>query len=163
MVKHKHLCRIASGLLRKAGYSVILEEFVSISSESPDILAFKNGTSVLIEAKNSRSDFKADAKKNTRRKEDLGMGNYRYYIAPKGLLKKHEIPDGWGFIEVNNEVSEFIIGKDLTWHHPEGDVHWKKSNQGEELLVTLSCIRKMPKERIKNRNYKVYVLDEGIK
>lgn len=27
------------------------------------------------------------------------MGHYRWYLAPKGLLKKEEIPPGWGLLE----------------------------------------------------------------
>ncbi len=59
---------------------------------------------VLIEAKVSRSDFKADLRKRHRDPRWYGDGKYgisdRYYIAPDGLLTVDEIPDPWGLLVV---------------------------------------------------------------
>lgn len=58
------------------------------------------GHSVLIEAKVSRSDFLADRRKPFRQTPEYGMGSQRFYICPKGMIKKEELPDGWGLIYV---------------------------------------------------------------
>ncbi|WP_010323648.1 hypothetical protein [Marinobacterium stanieri] len=59
------------------------------------------GGSVLVEVKTSRSDFLADAKKPHRNGEKLGMGLYRYYLCPEGIIQPDELPDGWGLLWVN--------------------------------------------------------------
>ncbi len=59
------------------------------------------GGSVVVEAKVSRSDFLADAKKPHRNGEVLGMGDYRYYICPEGLISIDDLPNGWGLLWVN--------------------------------------------------------------
>ena len=56
--------------------------------------------SVVVEAKVSRSDFLADAKKPHRNGEVLGMGDFRYYICPEGLINIQDLPNGWGLIWV---------------------------------------------------------------
>lgn len=58
------------------------------------------GGSIVVEAKVIRSDFLADAKKPHRNGEVLGMGDYRYYICPEGLIKINDLPDRWGLLWV---------------------------------------------------------------
>ena len=68
-------------------------------SEIPDAIGWFHGSgSILIECKASRSDFLADRKKPHRR-YGFSLGDYRYYMSPRNLLKKEEIPDGWGLLE----------------------------------------------------------------
>lgn len=81
---------------------VVLPEFFCHNSELPDVIGFKQSrmTSTLIECKVSRSDFLADAKKPFRIKPEKGMGDYRYYCCPKGMIKKEELPKGWGLLYI---------------------------------------------------------------
>ena len=50
------------------------------------------------------ADFYRDKHKMTRghdgQENDVCMGNYRIYCAPKGLLIQDNIPDSWGLLEV---------------------------------------------------------------
>ncbi|WP_407321778.1 adenylosuccinate synthase [Dickeya ananatis] len=55
--------------------------------------------SVLVESKVSRSDFLADRKKPHR--QAGGLGDYRYYICPEGLITIDDLPDRWGLLWVN--------------------------------------------------------------
>lgn len=70
----------------------------------PDAIGFRAGVhkeaSVVVEVKVSRSDFLADQKKPHRVEPATGMGVYRYYMAPEGLIKVEELPMLWGLIEV---------------------------------------------------------------
>lgn len=73
--------------------------------EIPDAIGFRaagdcDGT-VVVEVKRSRADFLADAKKPHRSGEALGMGNWRYYLCPEGLIKPEELPEKWGLIYAN--------------------------------------------------------------
>lgn len=84
--------------------SIVTTEIVTFASETPDVLGFANDAkSVLLEAKISREDFKRDSKKSFRANPEEGMGDYRLYIAPKGLIKIEELPEKWGLIEVNEK------------------------------------------------------------
>lgn len=67
---------------------------------------------ILIESKVSRSDFKRDAKKWHRRyKSDATIGiSDRYYIAPPGMLRPEEIPDGWGLLEPAQTLTSVFYG-----------------------------------------------------
>lgn len=60
-----------------------------------------NQRGVLIESKVSRSDFLRDQKKWHRRHySDASMGiSDRYYIAPVGMIRPEELPEGWGLLE----------------------------------------------------------------
>lgn len=54
--------------------------------------------STLVEVKVSRGDFLADRKKPHRQNGELGVGRFRYYLCPKGLIQPEELPDRWGLI-----------------------------------------------------------------
>ena len=58
-----------------------------------------NSCSVLVESKTRRSDFLADRKKPHR--QTGGMGDYRYFICPEGIINLSDLPDRWGLLWVN--------------------------------------------------------------
>lgn len=66
----------------------------------PDAIGFRRGWSILVEAKVSRSDFRADLGKAIHRNPDSCPGQERWYLTPPGLLSPHELPRGWGLAEV---------------------------------------------------------------
>lgn len=71
--------------------------------ETPDAIGYRfTGTmldgTVVVEVKTSRADFLADRKKPHR--ISGGMGDWRYFMAPQGLIKPEELPDKWGLLEV---------------------------------------------------------------
>ena len=80
--------------------------------ERCDAILFDSGSSYMIETKISRSDFLADFKKD-HRQEGRGVGNYRYYACPTGLIKPEELPDKWGLIYVSDnkkDRAQMIVG-----------------------------------------------------
>jgi hypothetical protein len=99
--------------IRNVRCSVVLTECAGGGGEIPDAIGFAFGArwSVLIECKTSRSDFLADAKKWHRRpcmKRFHGLGMYRYFLAPAGLLKFDEMPRGWGLLEVHGRSVQVV-------------------------------------------------------
>jgi hypothetical protein len=54
----------------------------------------------VIECKTSRADFARDPKKLWRRCGRKGMGRFRYYLAPPGLLTAADMPEGCGLLEL---------------------------------------------------------------
>ncbi len=98
---HDDLIEIAAIWLRKKCGIVITE--MATSGEEPDAIGWgTGGQSILIECKATRSDFMSDRKKLYRREPTLGIGCYRFYMAPKGLIDPEELPENWGLIEINN-------------------------------------------------------------
>lgn len=80
---------------------VTLPEFFTWNSELADVIGFRNGgESTMIECKVGRGDFLKDKAKMFRRVPSKGMGMYRYYSCPAGLIKPHELPEGWGLIYI---------------------------------------------------------------
>lgn len=133
---HKQLVRRVAGWLRVSREfrsKVVLAELVTQADETPDVLGFiSNGVSILIECKVSRADFKSDAMKSFRQFEDSGVGNYRYFAAPAGLLKPEEMPAGWGLLELDKRCTFKVKTAD-----------WKAGNKQKEVAMLLSAMRRL--------------------
>lgn len=104
---HSELVEIAYEWLLKKNCGFAFKELHSLTSEIPDAIGFKSTCSILLECKVSRSDFLADKRKT--HKKGLGMGNFRFYICPTGLIKKEDLPDNWGLIYVNEKGKSRLI------------------------------------------------------
>lgn len=102
--------------------------------EIPDAIGWlRSGVSLLIECKASRGDFLSDAVKPSRRsgkadapgslaptapkpeikppRKTEGLGAYRFYLAPSGLLAPDELPEGWGLLELRSSPSTGSMGR----------------------------------------------------
>ena len=99
VMSHTLCVELATEYMKKRS-SVVLPEFYTWNSELPDVIAFNRDCSTVIECKVSRADFLKDAKKSFRLQPNSGMGDFRYYVAPKGLIKPEELPYRWGLIEI---------------------------------------------------------------
>lgn len=55
--------------------------------------------SILVEVKVSRADFLRDKHKPHRKAG--GMGDYRYYLCPEGIITLDDLPERWGLLWVN--------------------------------------------------------------
>lgn len=104
---HKDLIDIGyKWCLKRCGFAFKELVTMNISGEIPDIIGFNTDGTFLLEAKISRIDFLKDKKKFFRINSECGMGDWRFFICPTGLLKKTDLPNMWGLIEVseNNKV-----------------------------------------------------------
>lgn len=99
VMSHALCVKLANEYLAKR-CSVTLPEFYTWNNELPDVLGFSRDLSTVIECKVSRADFLRDSKKSFRLNPNSGMGDMRYYVAPKGLIKPEELPYRWGLIEI---------------------------------------------------------------
>ena len=100
---HNELVDRAEKWLKNQGCGVVFrDEFRAHThnGEQPDSIGWRDGLSILIECKASRSDFLADKKKRFRQDPSIGMGDWRFFMCPPGLLyatekqikKVHGIP-----------------------------------------------------------------------
>lgn len=89
-------------VIKKTRCSFAFTEIKCINSEIADVIGFAAADySVLVECKISRKDFLQDSKKSFRIQSHLGVGKYRFYACPDGLIKPYEIPFNWGLVYFN--------------------------------------------------------------
>ncbi len=97
---HAQLVEKAVRWLRSYRCGVVLSEQACISGEMPDAIGWKRAChSVLVECKVTRSDFIADRAKPFRVKPEDGVGCERFYLVPAELVRREELPSGWGLLE----------------------------------------------------------------
>lgn len=105
---HNEGCHIAAKYLHKnlnCG-AVFVEANPFNNSESPDAIGFRpDGCSILIEVKVSRSDFLSDKKKPHRVNPETGMGSYRFFACPEGIILPEDLPPKWGLFYFTNRKS----------------------------------------------------------
>ena len=95
--------RAATWLRNQMNCRVVLAE-PNICGEIPDAIGWKYAyASHLVECKVSRCDFFADRAKSFRVDMALGMGIYRYFMVPAGLICLNDLDASyakWGLLEV---------------------------------------------------------------
>lgn len=107
---HRDYCEIARKWLLRSnsqgghGCAVALTECRSgYTGEMPDAIGFRavdrDPETVVVEVKCSRADFLADARK-PHREQGEGMGRFRYFMCPEGLIQPDELPTRWGLLYV---------------------------------------------------------------
>lgn len=145
----RHKCGPACSFVAsevKAGYS----------GEIVDALGFRTGDgmeTVLVEAKTSRSDFLADAKKPHRNGMAAGTGNYRYYLCPEGLIELDEVPKGWGLIWVGRRNAVEVVKGHVLLASRDRGAFWFEADRDAELalmtwlLVKIGDADKLVRER----------------
>ena len=118
--QHAALVALGAKWLRKNGFGVVATELDSCGCrERPDVIGFRSMCSAIIEAKVSRSDFLADRKK-PERSGAPGVGVYRFYLCPVGVIRADELPPRWGLLhEDNGRVIEVLRPQGNIW--PEFD------------------------------------------
>jgi hypothetical protein len=107
---HADLVARATRWLRNTKkFHVVLSEIGTDGHESPDAIGWDQyGQSWLIECKASRSDFLVDRKKLFRIYPDKGIGSFRVYAAPPGVIKPKDLPPKWGLVEVRAKTVKIL-------------------------------------------------------
>lgn len=104
-MNHKHAELVGRGLRwlqNTKGCNVVVSEMGS-GYEIPDVIGWNGWASVLLEAKATVADFKADLNKTFRHDGGpKGMGLQRYYIVPNEIKDKilELMPPKWGLLAV---------------------------------------------------------------
>lgn len=152
---HGELCKLAASWLKRsysAGGCGCSSSYIEVKSgsnggEIVDAIGLKtaDGTEVIVvEAKVSRGDFFADKKKPFRQTPGDGMGDYRYYICPEGLIDKNELPEKWGLLYVGGRGKINVV----CGHYRDNKDSWRhKSNRNAEMgmaILLLSKAKKLP-------------------
>ena len=131
---HKTLCDLAHRwLMRPASKDgpgcqfALTETKASAVAEIPDAIGFRYDESIVIEVKVSRADFLKEKDKPHRLEPASGMGLFRYFMAPAGVIDVADIPDRWGLIEVSARKSIKVVRGHVHVHYVESpDGHWTR-------------------------------------
>jgi hypothetical protein len=146
---------IGYGWLMKArGCSFAFKELAALGYEIPDVLGFRDQGTILIECKTSRSDFFADGKKFFRINPKMGMGEYRFYLCPEGMIVKEDLPEKWGLIYAKDGRARMkynpYAGEHTSWINGFGR---EERNYRNEWQIMFSALRRL---HIRNRLDEIY-------
>jgi len=140
-VAESYTCTHKEGVKRVAAWLsgtkrmavVMAERVVTACTETPDAIAWSGrGESILVEVKVSRSNFHADKAKIFRRDEDYGVGTFRYFAAPAGILKPEDLPEGWGLLAIHQYQIRELVAPAV-----------KSANRVNEVAMLVSAIRRL--------------------
>lgn len=137
-------------LMYKARCSFALKEIVNMSDETPDVIGFRGNHSILIEVKTSRADFLADKKKRFRISPEKGMGNYRLFLCPEGLIKPDELPEGWGLLYCKGKRVKCIVPEEVEYL---GKMSRFNKDLMKEQTLLCSVVRRMHAKKLLQNIY----------
>lgn len=147
---HRELCSLAVNWLQRApGRSgpacqmAFSEAKGGWNGEIPDAIGFRTAAedegSVVVEVKVSRADYLADRVKGHRQNGTLGMGLYRYFMAPEGMIGVQELPAGWGLVEVSSKGVLHVLAGHVTVKRAE-QVVWRHGRAIEREWLLLASM-----------------------
>lgn len=158
-MRHADLCAIAVKWLQRAnsaggpGCHVAVSECRSgWTGEVPDAIGFRaagslDDGSIVIECKTSRSDFLADRKKAHR--AGGGCGNWRYFMAPEGIIAPDELPERWGLLTVNGRGHvKAVVGLAVKYRQSyakDADIaYWRhEANRDREQFILTKLLNRV--------------------
>lgn len=152
-VTHDLLVNVAREWLRKTKKcSVVVSEIQAAGMESPDALGWYDATSHLVEVKISRADFFADRKKIFRQDNARGMGDFRWFLTPSGLVRPDELPEGFGLIEWEPSRRRAVqVVREAVRQAAKGDRY--------ETYVLLSLIRRLGQQSPEGCSIRCYTYE----
>ncbi len=101
-VTHLYLVIAGAVWVRKRSVLVFCELVVPTTGEQPDVIGWTTrggGECHVIECKASRADFLSNKHKGFERL-GVGVGHYRWYLVPKGIVTLDDVAEGWGLLEL---------------------------------------------------------------
>lgn len=81
-------------------------------------------SSYRIVVQTSKRSFNAD--KRAQSITPVGLGQHRYYLMPKGIISKADLPKGWGLLEYNPETKKVTKSKAATELDRVGEIERKE-------------------------------------
>lgn len=140
------VARAAKWLRSNCGCSVVLTELTAFTAtgETPDAIGWRSNYSVLVECKATRGDFLADRRKPFRGSAESGMGSYRFYLCPPGLIAPDEVPEGWGLLYAQERTIQRVVGpKGNSWTYGENTNYFNRRHEGSEIAMLVSALRRV--------------------
>jgi len=148
-LNHAELCVIAvEWLYRKFDCGVVVSGRRRGVLEMPDALGFLGRDSVLVECKATRQDYRQDAKKLIRQQPELGMGKWRIYLAPPGVIDPDTLPSGWGLAEAERRGRGWRVTPVRDSYTFERDAFAEIERLAADLASSESYVEHLKTERV---------------
>jgi hypothetical protein len=151
---HAELVEKAVAWLRRNGFGAVTSEITAYGSrERPDAIGFRETCSAIVEVKASRADFLADAAKPERSQPETGIGTYRFFLSPPGVISVADLLPGWGLLHADGRKIVPIDAPlgNLWPPFGKGSEIWRgfqhPVNAAAERAVLYSIARRLSKER----------------
>ena len=147
-MNHAKLVNIAERwLLNSKGCGFAFRELRAFApnGEIPDAIGWRSGITILVECKASRADFLSDKNKAFREKPWMGMGAFRFFLCPKGIIQREDLPEKWGLVWVNrkNKAIQKIGPKgNCEWNSASEFFHTERDAQSESAMM-VSALRRL--------------------
>ncbi|HHZ24246.1 TPA: hypothetical protein HH296_17785 [Xanthomonas vasicola pv. zeae] len=107
-LSHAQLVDLGARWVRREGFGVVATEVVAVGCrEQADVIGLRATCSAVIEAKASRADFLADWAKPHRHTGGLGL--YRFFACPEGLIDLAELTKGWGLLYATSRSIRAVV------------------------------------------------------
>ena len=138
---HDELVARSEKWLNAQGCKVVIRDpFRCYTQEQPDAIGWRDGVSILIEAKASRADFLSDKKKSFRANPENGMGDWRFYICPPEVIKPEDLPEGWGLLWAMPKTIKKVHGlpSNAGWYRAPNIGHKRNEN-----MMLVSALRRL--------------------
>ncbi|WP_052465123.1 hypothetical protein [Geoalkalibacter subterraneus] len=144
---HAELIQIAERwLLGSKGCSFAFTELKAIthSGEIPDAIGWKSDYTILVECKATRADFLSDKNKKFRKNPHLGMGTFRFYLCPQGVIEPQDLPEKWGLVIVGKKGKpRQVVGPNGNcWSRNSAFCHQQKNLRSETQMMA-SALRRL--------------------
>ncbi|MGH8465703.1 MAG: adenylosuccinate synthase [Pseudomonas sp.] len=133
--EHARLCDLAVSWLRRPNSSrghgclfAVSEIATGHGVEVPDAIGWRldaQAQSIVVEVKVSRADFLADANKPHRKDPTSGMGTWRYYMCPEGLIQVEDLPPRWGLLWVKGRTVRPVHGPAAFLRAQDGYINYR--------------------------------------
>lgn len=139
---HDALVLRADRWLYSQGCSIVIRDpFRTWNTEQPDAIGWRTDVSILVEVKTSRADFLADQKKGFRINSERGMGDWRFYMCPPGIISPEDLPSGWGLLWASDNIVRRIHGfpHKSRW----GEKQPFSGNKANENTILTSALRRL--------------------
>lgn len=141
---HGELVLKAEKWLKSQGCGVVFRDGFKAATgngEIPDAIGWRDGLSILVECKTSRSDFMADKGKKFRRTPEKGMGDWRFFLCLPDIITVADLHPGWGLLYAYPKQIKKI-------HGVPGNCGWWngkpfEGNKRVETQMLYSALRRM--------------------
>ena len=153
---HDLLVEMSGRWLLRQRFGVVATELSVLGvGEEADAIGFRSACSAIVEAKASRADFLADRKKPHR--ADGGLGVYRFYLCPEGIITVDDLPPGWGLLYAcGRAVKEVVRPRGNLWpSYGSSSEEWARfqhqRDEHAEFRVMYSIARRRSLSRSESR------------
>lgn len=154
---HKLLVELGERWLKRQGFPIVAAELASTGTrEQADVIGFRSGATAMIEAKASRADFLADARKPHRAAG--GLGTYRFYLCPPEIIAQCDLPERWGLLYAEGRrVREVVCPPGNLWPgYPTSSETWSRFQHEADLAAERKVLFSIARRRSLSRSEALY-------